>query len=169
MAILNVTVNQAHSFELIEESAQVWLLDGKPIAADIQPIGAGHYHVLWNGRSFNLEVVEASPSEKRWVLRINGQTFMTSAKDRFDLLLDSLGMNQTSKTKLNHIKAPMPGLIQSVVVQEGQSVQKGDLLLVLVAMKMENALKSPSDGVVKYIHCQAGESVDKNQVLIEFQ
>lgn len=166
--MLSVSVNQSRSFQLTEGSRGEWLLDGLPFEGDVQQVGPTHYHVLWEHRSYNVEVLEQVPSEKRWVLRINGQLFTTTAKDRFDLLLDSLGMNQASKTKQNQVKAPMPGLIQSVEVEEGATVQKGDLLLVLVAMKMENALKSPGDGVVKTIRCQAGESVDKNQVLIEF-
>jgi acetyl/propionyl-CoA carboxylase alpha subunit len=166
--MLSVSVNQSRSFQLTEGSQGEWLLDGLPFEGDVQQISPMHYHVLWKHRSFNVEILEQAPSEKRWVLRINGQLFTTTAKDRFDLLLDSLGMNQASKAKQNQVKAPMPGLIQSVEVSEGATVQKGDLLLVLVAMKMENALKSPGEGIVKAIRCQAGESVDKNQVLIEF-
>jgi biotin carboxyl carrier protein len=63
----------------------------------------------------------------------------------------------------------MPGLIRTIVVAEGQEVKKGDVILILEAMKMENALKSPADLVVKSIKVQQGQAVEKNQLLIEFE
>ncbi len=63
----------------------------------------------------------------------------------------------------------MPGLIQSIAVEPGQEVHKGDTLLVLVAMKMENIIKSPGTGIVKTLKITAGQIVEKNQVLVEFQ
>jgi len=53
-------------------------------------------------------------------------------------------------------------------VSEGQAVKKGDTLLILEAMKMENALKSPADGVIKKVAVSKGMAVEKNQLLIEF-
>lgn len=63
----------------------------------------------------------------------------------------------------------MPGLIWDIKVQVGDVVKAGDVVLVLVAMKMENALKSPGEGVVKSIKINKGDTVDKNQILIEFE
>jgi biotin carboxyl carrier protein len=62
----------------------------------------------------------------------------------------------------------MPGLILSVAVAEGQEVKKGDPLLILEAMKMENVIKAPADATVKVIKVRKGDSVDKNQVLVLF-
>ena len=127
-----------------------------------------HYHVIWNDRSFEVEVVEQDPVAKKTVLKINGQLLTTTAQDRVALLLESMGMGQAATAKINDVKAPMPGLIQSVTVTVGDTVQKGDILLVLVAMKMENAIKAPTDATIKAIRIEPGTSVEKNQVLIEF-
>jgi biotin carboxyl carrier protein len=62
----------------------------------------------------------------------------------------------------------MPGLVLSVLVSAGQEVKKGDKLLVLEAMKMENIIKAGGDGVVAQIMVNQGQAVDKNQTLIEF-
>ena len=70
---------------------------------------------------------------------------------------------------INDIKAPMPGLILEVNVEEGAEVQEGDYLLVLEAMKMENTLTAPRDGVVKSVSIKKGETVEKNQLLIEME
>jgi biotin carboxyl carrier protein len=69
---------------------------------------------------------------------------------------------------VNHIKAPMPGLIIDLRVKEGDVVKQNDPLIILEAMKMENVIKSPGDGTVKAVKVQKGNSVEKNQVLIEF-
>ena len=70
---------------------------------------------------------------------------------------------------VNDIKAPMPGLILEVNVKEGDEVKEGDYLLVLEAMKMENALTAPRDAVIKSISVEKGQTVEKNQLLIEME
>lgn len=64
------------------------------------------------------------------------------------------------------VNAPMPGTILSVNVNEGQSVKKGDVLVVLEAMKMENEIKAPTDATVSSVAVQKGESVDTGAVLV---
>lgn len=64
------------------------------------------------------------------------------------------------------IKAPMPGTISDVKVTQGQHVKKGEVLLILEAMKMENELMSPKDGVVKSVHVAKGDSVNTADVLV---
>jgi oxaloacetate decarboxylase alpha subunit/pyruvate carboxylase subunit B len=59
----------------------------------------------------------------------------------------------------------MPGMIIDYKVKEGDAIKSGEVVLVLEAMKMENALTAPSDGVLKKIHAQAGSSVSKDEVL----
>jgi biotin carboxyl carrier protein len=79
-----------------------------------------------------------------------------------------MGIDQNSTGKINDIKAPMPGMVLQVMVENGQAIKKGDAIVVLEAMKMENILKSPSDGTIKNILVVKGDKVEKNQVLISF-
>jgi biotin carboxyl carrier protein len=79
-----------------------------------------------------------------------------------------MGMNAAGSGNLKEIKAPMPGLILDLKVAPGDPVKKGDVLLILEAMKMENSIKSPGDGVVKEVKVSLKQSVEKNQVLIQF-
>ncbi len=76
-------------------------------------------------------------------------------------------MDKMFAQKVNDLKAPMPGLVLDILVSEGQTIQKGDSLLVLEAMKMENNLKAINDAVVKKINVSKGDKVEKNTVLIE--
>ena len=71
--------------------------------------------------------------------------------------------------KVSDLKAPMPGLVLEVSVEGGQQVSKGDGLLILEAMKMENVIKSPTDGVIKSISVNKGETVEKNQLILNFE
>lgn len=64
------------------------------------------------------------------------------------------------------VSAPMPGKILRVVVKEGDSVSRGDLLLVLEAMKMENEIFAPAGGVVKKVAVSAGDSVNTGDTLV---
>jgi biotin carboxyl carrier protein len=64
------------------------------------------------------------------------------------------------------VKAPMPGVIVSTPVAEKSMVKKGQTVVILESMKMENELKAPRDGMVKRVHVEAGVNVDKNQTLV---
>ncbi|GHB76214.1 biotin/lipoyl-containing protein [Persicitalea jodogahamensis] len=165
--MLKVKVNESQEYEVTSKK-EGWYLNDELFDGDLVQLGPQNYHVIWKDRSFNVEVVEYDATAKQASLKINGHLLTISAKNRFDLLLESMGMSQAVNNKINEIKAPMPGLIQSIAVKEGDAVQKGDTLLVLVAMKMENAIKAPGEATVKTIRTEAGSSVEKNQVLIEF-
>jgi biotin carboxyl carrier protein len=89
-------------------------------------------------------------------------------KDKFDELLEQLGMDASSSGKVSEIKAPMPGLVLDVMVAAGDEIKEDQPLLILEAMKMENVIKSPSDNTVKKVSINKGDSVEKNEILIEF-
>jgi biotin carboxyl carrier protein len=126
------------------------------------------YHLIHNNQSYNVDVMKMNHAEKTMVLKINSVKYSVELKDKYDELLRSLGMDNVGSAKVNQIKAPMPGMVLNVLVHEGNEVKKGDVLLVLEAMKMENMLKSPTDGVIKKIAVQKGNAVEKNQLLIQF-
>ncbi|MBW3468869.1 acetyl-CoA carboxylase biotin carboxyl carrier protein subunit [Arthrospiribacter ruber] len=135
---------------------------------DITKTGDYHYQVVFEEKSFNLELVSIDQESKTVILKLNNKPCEIQIKDKFDLLLDKLGLNMATSTAAKDIKAPMPGLIFDIKVKEGDEVKKGDPVLILEAMKMENILKSPGDGTVQAIKIKKGESVEKNQVLIQF-
>jgi len=143
-------------------------LNGQAFTWDVTAGAPGHFQVLHGGRSYDAEVVSADYVAKQFVLKINGQRIEMRAKDRFDQLLERLGLSNATAVQVNELKAPMPGLIVDVRVQVGQAVQKGDPLLVLEAMKMENILKAPADGTVSAIKVSLRDNVQKGQLLVQF-
>ena len=126
-------------------------LNGEPFAWDLVDISDRRFHILHQNRSYTAEVLDMNVADKTVTLKINGHLHVVQLKDRFDLLLEKMGMSSAASAKVNNLKAPMPGLIVGIAVQPGDSVGKGDSLLILEAMKMENNLKAPGDGVVKSI------------------
>ncbi|MBO0357134.1 biotin/lipoyl-binding protein [Hymenobacter sp. BT186] len=159
-------------------STQTWNVDYRPNGPitvnnelfdwDITVLGEGKFHVVYNNQSVVAEVIEADYVNKAFQLKLNGQLVNLQVQDRFDLLLSKLGMSAASANKVNELKAPMPGLIVAVRVEPGQVIQKGDALLVLEAMKMENILKAPADGTIAAIKVGLRDNVTKGQVLIQF-
>lgn len=157
-----------HAWEVDYRPNGTVTVNGQPFHWDLLPLGHGRYHAVHENRSYTVELVSADHATKTVVLKLNGQQLELQAKDRFDLLLDKLGMSNAASSKVNELKAPMPGLIVDIRVAPGQTVQKGDPLLVLEAMKMENILKAPGEGTVAAIKVNLRDNVTKGQVLIQF-
>lgn len=162
-----VKVNDKYNFAIETANKQLKVND-KPVVLDRSMLNANSTHILYNHQSYNIEVVELNSTEKTATIKVNGTIYSLSVKDQFDQLLQQLGMDNLASNKIMQIKAPMPGLVLSVLAEEGAEVRKGDNLLVLEAMKMENMLKSPTDGIIKKIAIKQGDKVEKNEILINF-
>lgn len=158
---------EQRSYNIDYDKVQI-LLDQEPFDWDVIETGQDYFHILKDNQSYKAELIEADYDSKLLAIKVNGKIFRIKIKDRFDLLLEKLGMSAVNSSKINDIKAPMPGLILEIQVKEGEEVKKGDTIMILEAMKMENVLKSPGDGIVKNIQVKKGDSVEKNQVLIQF-
>ena len=167
MQIINIG-EQQYQIEPTKENSLSGTVNGESYNLDLAKDGKG-FHILSDNKSYRVDVVKADYAAKSFTIRVNNNTYELSAKDRFDLLLEELGMADLASSKANDLKAPMPGMVLDIVVSAGDSVSKGDKLVVLEAMKMENVLKAEADAVVKAIHAVKGKAVEKNQILVEFE
>lgn len=165
--MFKAVINDQTHFEINKEGG-TYMVDKQPMEIDIHRVSEGYFHIIHEAKSYRAELVSADYERKSFIIKVNGQEVSLDIKDRFDLLLEKLGMTDLTKTAVNDIKAPMPGLILDIKVKVGDQVVKGDQLLVLEAMKMENILKAPGEGEVKEIKVNKGDSVEKNQILIQF-
>ncbi len=165
--MIKATINNSSVFE-ISGSSQKRFIDQQEYIWDVVKVGDKYFHIIKDNQSYRAEVVLADYHTKSFIIKINGVKYEVKLKDKFDLLLEKMGFNNSAILEVKDIKAPMPGLIIDIKVEEGIVVKKGDPLIILEAMKMENIIKSPGEGVVKKIQVKKGDSVEKNQILIQF-
>lgn len=166
--MFKIKVNDTFSYD-IEQDKEQYLVNGQEIKLDIHKIDSNRISILHNNKSYSAEVVVLNKEEKTCLIKVNGNNYSLIINDQFDELLHRLGMDKLAGSKISEQKAPMPGLVLSVCVSVGDDVKKGDNLLVLEAMKMENIIKSPADLKVKSLKVKPGDKVEKNQVLISFE
>ena len=162
-----VKVNEKYNFVVKTENKQL-KVNNEVIELDQIILNKNSSHILYQNKSYLIEVVELIKEEKKAIIKINGNIYTLNVEYQYDQLLKQLGMDSLAVSKILQIKAPMPGLVLSVLVTEGDEVKKGDNLLVLEAMKMENMIKSPTDGIIKKIEIKQGNKVEKNELLISF-
>lgn len=164
---MKVKVNDQYNFD-VEVSADALKVDGRKLKFDAREWSATQQHIIYQHKSYHIELVEKVAEGNIVIVKINGNLYRIALEDQYDGLLKKLGLDNVSASKVQEIRAPMPGLVLNVMVIPGQEVIKGDSLLVLEAMKMENLIKSPASGTVKQVLIKKGDKVDKNEVLIQF-
>lgn len=135
---------------------------------DVKHIQSNIYSVIHNHKSHEISISKIDSETRTISLTIDGIATQVKYASKMDMLLEKMGIDTSASTKLSILKAPMPGLVVDWFVKEGDSVQAGDKLLILEAMKMENVIKSTGEGVIKKLHAEKGVAVEKNQLLIEF-
>lgn len=166
--MLQLTVNDKNEYSVTNEDGQ-WHINGAIADCDIRVQPNGLISVLHNGKSYTAILEKTDQKAKEITLRINGQTHKVAIKEPIDQLLSSMGMDLKAMQKAEPVKAPMPGMILKVLVEPGQAIKKGDGLLILEAMKMENVLKASGDATVKAIKVNERTAVEKGAILIELE
>ena len=158
------TIVNGQTFEIeIVEDGRV-LVNGEERAIDFRTLREGElYSILLDHRSY--EAVVEERDDRHYVL-ITGGMYEAKVTDERSRRLESAFMAFGDAGGEAQIRAPMPGLIVRVPVEEGQEVTRGQTVVILESMKMENELKAPRDGVVRHVHVEAGQSVEQNKVLV---
>ena len=114
-------------------------------------------------------VVTRDSARGRYILSVDGRRYEVEALDERTRAIRQLSTNASGPRGPAPLLAPMPGLIVRVSVEVGASVQPGQGLVVMEAMKMENELRSSSAGVVKAIRAAPGTAVERGAVLVELE
>lgn len=163
---LKIRINKSEELIVKEEKERV-LLNNLPLDLfDIKKIGEDHFLIYKGEKVYDLRVLDKG--KNRLVVNINGHLLDLEIKDYIAQMLEKLGMDVTENEVIQGINAPMPGGILEVFVKQGDEVKKGDRLIILEAMKMENVIKAPVNGVVATVYVTAGDTVEKNQLLLSF-
>ena len=154
------TVNGTREFELAPDEADF---------LDVVPTGPDTYHLLQDRTACRIAILHRDFTGKQYTITVNNRTYRVVLQDDLDLQISRMGYQSNTARNAGRIEAPMPGLILSVQVKAGDPVKEGDTLLILEAMKMENAILAPADGVVATVSVQEGQAVEKKSLLVEFE
>lgn len=139
-------------------------VDGKVYEVDFESVsGQPVYSLIVNGKSYEGYVAQG---EDNWQVLLRGRLFPITVEDEREKRLRSAAGSGVAETGEFHLRAPMPGLVVTIPVEEGQAVKKGQVMLILESMKMQNELKSPRDGTVGRVRVKPGETVEQKQTLL---
>lgn len=121
------------------------------------------------GVNHPVRIISSDRQTKRYEIEINKRIYSVRLEDKLDQLIHSMGLKGKRNHKVSEIRSPMPGLVFKLLKKEGDAVTVGETLLILEAMKMENAIKSPVDATISSVEVAEGQAVDKGMILVKFQ
>ena len=158
------TIVNGQTFDIeINEDGRI-LVNGEERAIDFRELRQGElYSMLLDHRSFEAVVEER---DDLYQVLMEGDMYEVKVTDERSRRLENAFMAFGDSGAEVSIRAPMPGLIARVPVVEGQVVSRGDTLVILESMKMENELKSPRSGTVHRVYVAMGDSVEQNKLLL---
>lgn len=157
------TVNdQEFEVEILDEHHVA--VNGKVYEVDMAAVsGQPLYSLLADNQSFEGYVYA---EDEQWQVLMGGTLYEVLVEDEQLRRLRLAGGGGGKESGPFLLKAPMPGLVVAVPVTEGQEVKKGDVLVVLESMKMQNELKAGRDGKVEKVKVKAGQTVDQGEVMV---
>lgn len=167
MATYVTTIAGTEYIVEIQDSRHV-IVNGKSYDVDFESIsGQPVYSLLVDGGSYQAHVYPGDEGGLQVLMR--GALYEALVEDEREKRLGAAGSAGTAASGEFVLRAPMPGLIVKVPVKDGDAVKKGDVLVILESMKMQNELKSPRDGKVTRVQVKAGDSVEQRQPMVSVE
>ena len=151
-----------YTIEIIDDRHVI--VDGVEYEVDFESVsGQPVYSLLVDGDSHEAYIY---PDEGEWDVLLQGILYPAIVEDEREKRLRSSFGSGPAVTGEYFLKAPMPGLVISIPVEDGQEILQGDVLVILESMKMQNELKSPRDGKISRIRVAVGDNVERKQTLL---
>lgn len=148
--------------EIVDEHHAI--VDGVSYQVDFMPIGNQPvYSLLVDGQSYDAHV---DLDEDTWQVLFHGALYSATVEDEREKRLRATLGGGVAEHEEYQLRAPMPGLVVTIPVSEGLSVQKGDVLLILESMKMQNELRSPRAGTVARLRVHPGDRVEQKETML---
>jgi len=164
MKIFTDSASHAFEYELKQNGdEQLIFKNGKPAAYDIRALGEGRYALLVGNRSYLVHMVKQND---KFHVHVDSDYFAVEVEDERTRKLKEMVQKSSGGPKEQVIKTPIPGLVLKIQVEVGQNVTKGEPLLVLEAMKMENIIKAPCASTVAEVAVKPQQTVQQDQKLL---
>jgi biotin carboxyl carrier protein len=162
MKYITMVGDQEFQIEIVDEHHVS--LNGTLYEVDFDSVsGEPVVSLLVDGKSYEAYVYE---DEQGLQVLLHGRMFPVLVEDEREKRLRAAAGSRIAERGDFHLRSPMPGLVIALPVGEGQEVQKGDVLVVLESMKMQNELRAPRSGVISRLRVKPGDSVDQHQTLL---
>lgn len=136
-------------------------------ALDLRKKVDGTYSLIHDSKNYDVEVQHIDLEKKELILLLNGKKYTCHVSTQLDIMIKEMGLLSSKSAKLKEVKAPMPGKVLEILVENGQEVKAGESLLILEAMKMENVIKAPHDLTIKSIKVTLNQAVEKGEILLK--
>lgn len=124
-------------------------------------------YILWKNRRYPVEIIRSR--QNKYEILFNDISYTFTVETPFSLQRMKVLNKQKGKVDKEFIKAPMPGKIIDVLVREGSQVVRGEAVVILEAMKMQNEILSPVNGLIVKVSAKANTNVMKDDVLVEIK
>lgn len=162
---VDAVTNKEYEFKIQEDGSYVY--ENEKLSLKIENTDDGFTMMTVNDKSYFVEIV--SDKQNEFELLINGIGYCFTVETPFSLQRKKTLVSQSGETSIIRLKAPMPGKILDVLVKTGDMVKAGDTLLILEAMKMQNAILASTKGTIKKVHVKEGNTTSKSDLLIELE
>ena len=162
ISYINSIDNRDYPIEIIDETHI--LLDGELYEVDLACIqDQTVYSIILNGELFEAHVYA---QDDTYQIYLDGRFFTVNVKDERSLKYNNRFGKQRGEQAVFHLRAPMPGMVVSIAVIEGQEVKEGEVLIILESMKMQNEIHSPRSGKVINLKVQPGDRLTQQEILM---
>lgn len=157
------TIGEEEFTIIVNDDGEVEL-NGKKYELNFQGLSdTSLYSLILDGKSYDINIDE---SDDLYHVMLAGTIYEVKVEDERTRRLAGLKGSFAGVVGEVLIKAPMPGVVVSVLAKLEQAVQKGDVVIILESMKMQNEFKAPKDGVVSSIRVKAGDKIDQNAIML---
>jgi biotin carboxyl carrier protein len=124
-------------------------------------------YILWKNRKFPVEIIRSR--QNKYEILFNDISYTFTVETPFSLQRMKVLDSKKGKAEQEYVRAPMPGKIIDVLVREGATVVRGEPVVILEAMKMQNEILSPVNGVIVKVAAKANTNVMKDDLLVEIK
>jgi 3-methylcrotonyl-CoA carboxylase alpha subunit len=159
---------QEHTVNIPRFSAGHFYFEIKGQPYQASTISCSHHRIEFTTGHHNYVAWISGDNENHAFLTIGGHIFRLK---RHDILAESISASlyESAGHDSDHVTYPMPGKVIKIHAKAGDAVKKGDVLLIIEAMKMENLIVSPRDAVVKEVNVAVNDRVESSKILIGFE
>jgi len=157
-----IALHIADTLYQIEQHEKNLIIDGKHYEIDINKISDNEYSVLINGHSHHVIVHQ---NQKNTHAYVNNQVYDVQQQTLRDILSVQFSVQHSGKHTATTFCAPMPGLVTKILKQQDASVNEGEGIIVVEAMKMENEIRVAKSGILKKVFVKEKQPIEKGDPL----